>query len=63
MASAGLEALELKARSAQITRALEAYLPADFAAACELLLATLHPDTGGVSTPRFRTRAGCAAGR
>ena len=49
MASAGLEELELKARSAQITRALEAYLPADFAAACDVLLATLHPDTGGVS--------------
>ena len=31
----GLEALELKARSAQITRALEAHLPRDFAAACD----------------------------
>jgi 3-methyladenine DNA glycosylase AlkC len=47
-ASAGLEDLELKARSAQITRALLDRLPADFAAATDLLLATLHPETGGV---------------
>lgn len=49
MAGAGLEGLELKARSAQITRALDAHLPAAFTAACELMLATLHPETGGVS--------------
>ncbi len=49
MAGAGLEVLELKARSAQITGALDAHLPADFAAACDLMLAALHPETGGVS--------------
>jgi len=49
MAGDGLEALELKARSAQITRALDAHLPADFAAACDLMLAALHPYTGGVA--------------
>lgn len=46
LAGDGLDALELKARSAQITRALEAHLPADFASACALLVATLHPDAG-----------------
>jgi 3-methyladenine DNA glycosylase AlkC len=40
----GLEALELKQRSRQITAALEAHLPQDFAAACDLMLAALHPD-------------------
>jgi 3-methyladenine DNA glycosylase AlkC len=49
MAGAGLEGLELKARSAQITRALDAHLPADFTTACKLMLAALHPGTGGVS--------------
>jgi 3-methyladenine DNA glycosylase AlkC len=43
-AAAGLEALELKARSAQIARALDARLPPDFAAACELMIAALHPE-------------------
>ena len=42
-ATDGLEALELKARSARITRALERRLPADFATACDLLVAALHP--------------------
>jgi 3-methyladenine DNA glycosylase AlkC len=49
MAGDGLEALELKARAAQITRALDAHLPADFAEACALMLAALHPETGGLS--------------
>lgn len=44
LAGDGLDALELKARSAQITRALEAHLPQDFATACALLLAALQPD-------------------
>ena len=44
-ASDGLDALELKARSGQIADALEAYLPQDFAAACGLMLAALHPNT------------------
>lgn len=48
MAGDGLEALELKARSARITRALDAHLPADFAQACALMRAALHPETGGV---------------
>lgn len=43
-ASRQLEALELKQRSAQITDALERYLPEDFLAAREMLLAVLHPD-------------------
>ena len=43
-ASDGLETLELKARSAQITAALEAYLSLDFATACAHLTAALHPD-------------------
>jgi 3-methyladenine DNA glycosylase AlkC len=43
-AMGGLDALELKARSAQITRALAAHLPDDFAAACALLVAALHPE-------------------
>ncbi len=47
LAGDGLDGLELKARSAQITRALEAHLPADFAAACALLVAALHPDADG----------------
>ncbi len=41
----GLEALELKARSERIARALDAYLPGDFDAACALMLAALHPET------------------
>jgi 3-methyladenine DNA glycosylase AlkC len=45
MAAEGLEALELKARSAQITRALAAHLPADFARACAVLVAALHPES------------------
>ncbi len=44
MASEGLDALELKARQTQIARALAAHLPADFPAACDLLVAALHPD-------------------
>lgn len=44
MATDGLERLELKARAAQITRALEAHLPARFADACETMLAALHPE-------------------
>jgi 3-methyladenine DNA glycosylase AlkC len=47
----GLEALELKARAAQITRALEAHLPQDFAAACDAMLAVLHPETGASMLP------------
>lgn len=43
-AGEGLEALELKQRSAQITRALERYLPDDFEIACDLMLAALDPD-------------------
>lgn len=42
-ASSNLEALELKARSNQITETMLAYLPADFAQAGEIILATLSP--------------------
>jgi 3-methyladenine DNA glycosylase AlkC len=41
----GLEALELKARSDRIARALDAHLPGDFDAAVALMLAALHPAT------------------
>ncbi|MDP0498762.1 MAG: DNA alkylation repair protein [Verrucomicrobiota bacterium JB022] len=43
----GLEELELKARSEQIVKALEATLPDDFAAATPVLLEALHPHTDG----------------
>lgn len=43
-ASQQLEQLELKQRSAQIADALELYLPEDFLAAREMLLAVLHPE-------------------
>ena len=43
LAGEGLEALELKARAAQITRALDACLPPDFGPACDLMLAALAP--------------------
>ncbi|MCA8965932.1 MAG: DNA alkylation repair protein, partial [Planctomycetes bacterium] len=39
----GLDALELKARVAQVAGALEEFLPADFAAAADVLEATLAP--------------------
>lgn len=44
MACTGLGQLEMKDRSRQITRALTRYLPQDFAAACAILLAALHPE-------------------
>ncbi len=44
LATRGLDALELKARSAHITSALEACLPADFVRACAVLIASLAPD-------------------
>lgn len=44
-ASDGLDDLELKARSQHIADALEAHLPQDFAAACTLMVAALHPET------------------
>jgi 3-methyladenine DNA glycosylase AlkC len=44
-ASDGLGALELKARSDRIARALDAHLPGDFDAAYALMLAALHPET------------------
>lgn len=43
MASRQLEELELKQRAAQITDALERYLPEDFLPARDILLAVLHP--------------------
>lgn len=43
-ASRQLETLELKQRSAQITDALEQYLPEDFLRAREILVAVLHPE-------------------
>ncbi len=54
LALEGLEALELKARAAQITRALDACLPADFAAACDLMLAALAPADAAEDAPGIR---------
>lgn len=42
-AATGLEGLEFKARAMQLADALEATLPADFNAACELIEASLAP--------------------
>ena len=42
-AAQGLEALEFKARAMQLASALEATLPADFHAACDVLEASLAP--------------------
>jgi 3-methyladenine DNA glycosylase AlkC len=44
LACDGLEGLELKQRAAQITRALDVHLPREFAPACAILVAALHPD-------------------
>lgn len=44
-ASHQLDALELKARSQQITSAMEAYLPKDFDHAGQILLASLAPES------------------
>ncbi len=45
LATDGLEPLELKARSVHIRDALAAVLPADFEAACAVMVAALHPQT------------------
>jgi 3-methyladenine DNA glycosylase AlkC len=45
VATRDIQALELKQRSAQIVAALEACLPESFPAACDMLLAALHPQT------------------
>ncbi len=49
-ANDGLDALELKARSAHIARALGQFLPQDFPSACVLLRAALHPQEDGPVT-------------
>ncbi|MCW5662403.1 MAG: DNA alkylation repair protein [Piscinibacter sp.] len=46
LASQGLEALEFKARAQHLATALEATLPADFAAACDMIEAALTPVRG-----------------
>ena len=45
-ATKNLETLELKARSAQISNAMEAYLPADFTLVADIILASLRPVNG-----------------
>lgn len=64
LATAGLEALELKARAMQMADALEATLPADFARACDLLEAALAPpwpdDRLGSEAPDPEGRLGLA---
>lgn len=47
MATENLDDLELKERSTQITEALTAFLPDDFARAADIMLASLAPDNGG----------------
>ncbi|HMQ94212.1 MAG TPA: DNA alkylation repair protein [Amaricoccus sp.] len=54
LAGDGLEALELKARAAQITRALDACLPRDFGPACDLMLAALAPADAAEGAPGIR---------
>ena len=49
LASGGLEALEMKARAMHICAALEDTLPADFAAAADLLQAALAPAETGAA--------------
>lgn len=44
LACAGLDQLEMKDRSRQITRSLTDCLPKDFAVACAILLEALHPE-------------------
>ena len=44
-ATKGLDDLELKERSTQITDGLEKFLPADFRTAAQILLDCLHPET------------------
>ncbi len=44
LATDNLDALELKERSRQIRDALQSCLPADFRAACAVLVAALHPE-------------------
>jgi hypothetical protein len=46
LASQGLEALEFKARAQHVCSALEATLPADFAANCDAIEAALAPIRG-----------------
>jgi len=48
LATAGLEALELKARAMQVCDALEATLPADFGAAADVIEAALAPPSESV---------------
>ena len=61
-AATGLEGLEFKARAMQLADALEATLPADFNAACELIEASLAPplaiDTQGEPLKLGEAQAG-----
>ncbi len=51
LATTGLEALELKARAMHVCAALEATLPADFAAAADVLERALAPPDPGEESP------------
>jgi 3-methyladenine DNA glycosylase AlkC len=51
LATTGLEALELKARAMHVCAALEATLPADFAAAADALERALAPPDSGDESP------------
>ncbi|MDO9436787.1 DNA alkylation repair protein [Hydrogenophaga sp.] len=59
-AATGLEALEFKARAMQLADALEATLPADFNAACEVLEASLAPPLA-IDAQGEPTKLGAAA--
>ncbi len=54
LASSGLEALEMKARALHICAALEDTLPADFAAAADLLQAALAPAETGAAMAQLQ---------
>lgn len=57
LAAQGLEALEFKARAQHLAAALEATLPADFAAACDTIEAALAPVRGDEALDEIHARA------
>lgn len=61
-ATRGLDALEMKARAMQIADALEAVLPADFAAAAAVIEAALAPAPDHERLGELRTGSGGLAG-
>ncbi len=62
LATRGLDALEFKARAQHVCDALEATLPADFAASCDALEAALAPVRGDEPLSAFHDRDDGLAG-